>query len=215
MTLEPLAGPGTTMVDIWVDPICPFAWMTSRWLLEVEQVRDVRVRFHVMSLSVLNDGRDGLSDFYRDLVGRAWGPVRIGIAAERRHGGSVYRDLYNALGARIHDQQLAPSRDLYIAALTEAGLPPDLADAATSTQFDQALRASHHQGMDPVGEDVGTPVIHVPGPHGHVVAFFGPVVTPIPRGEAAGRLWDGVVLVAAADEFFELKRSRTREPSFG
>jgi hypothetical protein len=203
-----------THVDIWVDPICPFAWMTSRWLLEVEAERNLDVCFHVMSLSILNDGRDGLSDFYRDLVGRAWGPVRVVIAAERDHGPRAVRDLYNALGQRIHNQQRRADRAVYHEALTEAGLPTALADAADSSTYDEALRVSHHRGMDPVGEDVGTPVIHLPGPAGTTVAFFGPVVTPIPKGGNALRLWDGVVAIAATDEFFELKRSRTREPSF-
>lgn len=203
-----------TPVDIWVDPICPFAWLTSRWLLEVERQRPVAVSFHIMSLSVLNDGKEVVSDFYRDLVGRAWGSVRVAIAAEHHHGNGVLRDLYNALGTRIHVQDRDADRDLHVEALTEAGLPADLADAADSTDYDDLLRASHHLGMDPVGEEVGTPVIHMPGGNGETVAFFGPVVTPTPRGAAAARLWDGVVLVAGTDQFFELKRSRTRELSF-
>jgi hypothetical protein len=201
-------------VHIWVDPICPFAWLTSRWLLEVEQQRPIDVSFHIMSLSVLNDGKDGLSDFYRELVGRAWGGVRVAIAAEQRFGNGVLRDLYTALGTRIHVQDRTAGRELFVEALTEVGLPADLADAADSTDFDDLLRASHHRGMDPVGEEVGTPVIHLPGDDGDVVAFFGPVVTPTPRGDRAARLWDGVVLVAGTNEFFELKRSRTRELSF-
>ena len=204
----------TTPVDVWVDPICPFAWMTSRWLLEVEPQRDVDVRFHVMSLSVLNEGRDELSDFYRDLIERGWGPVRVAVAAEQSAGPDALRRLYDALGTRIHNQQLTPDRGMYVDALAEAGLRAVLADTATSTDYDDAVRISHHAGMDPVGEDVGTPVIHIPGPNGDTVAFFGPVVTPIPRGDAATRLWDGVLLVAGTDEFFELKRSRTREPVF-
>ena len=204
----------STPVDIWVDPICPFAWLTSRWLLEVERLRPITVSFHIMSLSVLNDGREGISDFYRDLVGRAWGGVRVAIAAEHHHGNDVLRDLYTALGTRIHVQDRHADRDLLIEALLEAGLPADLADAADSTDYDDLLRASHHQGMDPVGEEVGTPVIHIPGDNGETVAFFGPVVTPAPRGQRAARLWDGVVLLATTDEFFELKRSRTRKLSF-
>ena len=202
-----------TPVDIWVDPICPFAWMTSRWLLEVEAHRNIDIGFHVMSLSVLNHGRDCL-DFYRDLVGRAWGSVRVLIAAEQHHGSRAVRDLYNALGYRIHNQQRRADRALHEEALTDADLPTSLADAADSTDHDNALRVSHHRGMDPVGDEVGTPVIHLQGPAGTTVAFFGPVVTPIPRGDNALRLWDGVVAVAATDEFFELKRSRTREPNF-
>jgi hypothetical protein len=203
-----------TPVHIWVDPICPFAWLTSRWLLEVERERPITVSFHIMSLSVLNDGRDDLSEFYRDLVPRAWGPVRVAIAAEHHHGNAAMGELYNALGTRIHNQDRDADRDVLVEALLEVGLPADLADAADSTVYDDLLRASHHRGMDPVGEEVGTPVIHIPGGDGQTVAFFGPVVTPTPRGEAAARLWDGVVLVAGSDDFFELKRSRTRQLSF-
>lgn len=201
-------------VDLWVDPICPYAWMTSRWLLEVERVRSITVRFHVMSLSVLNDGRENLPERYRRLLDVGWGPVRVAIAAEQAHGPEVLRDLYGALGTRLHPQGRDIGRELYVDALSEVGLPASLADAAEGTDFDGALRASHHAGMDPVGDDVGTPVIHAPGPDGEPVAFFGPVVIPAPKGEAAGRLWDGVLLVAGTDGFFELKRSRTREPIF-
>lgn len=204
----------TTAIDIWVDPICPFAWLTSRWLLEVERQRPISVTFHIMSLSVLNDGKDNLSEFYRDLVPRGWGGVRVAIAAEHHHGNAAMRDLYNALGTRVHVQDREADRGVLVEALIEAGLPTSLADAAESSEYDDLLRASHHRGMDPVGEEVGTPVIHMLGDGGQTVAFFGPVVTPTPRGEAAARLWDGVVLVAGNDDFFELKRSRTRALSF-
>jgi hypothetical protein len=203
-----------TPIHIWVDPICPFAWLTSRWLVEVELHRPITVEFHLMSLSVLNDGRDGISDFYRDLVPRAWPAVRVAMAAEHHFGNGALRRLYEALGTRIHVQDRDADRQVIVEALIEAGLPADLVDAADSTDYDELLRASHHRGMDPVGEEVGTPVIHIPGGNGKTVAFFGPVVTPTPRGEAAARLWDGVVLVAGSDDFFELKRSRTRELCF-
>jgi 2-hydroxychromene-2-carboxylate isomerase len=194
--------------DFWFDPICPWAWIASRWMLEVEQVRDIDVRWHVMSLAYLNADRD-LPENYRKVMDEAWGPVRAVTAAVAAHGDDVALPLYTALGNRFHHEQRPKDRETIESALAEVGLPLDLADAMTSTDFDEALRKSHHAGMDQVGFDVGTPVIATQG-----VAFFGPVVSPIPRGEAAGRLWDGVLLVAGTDGFFELKRSRTRDPIF-
>jgi hypothetical protein len=201
-------------VDMWFDPICPWAWMTSRWLLEVEQVRPLDVQFNVMSLAVLNEGRD-LPEQYRELMEKGWGPVRVCIAAAEAAGPQVLRDLYTALGTRIHLGKYELGEQLYKEALTEVGLDPALAAAATSTAYDEALRVSHNTGMKPVGTDVGTPVIHAPGPiEGETVAFFGPVVTPAPTGDAAGNLWDGVLLVAATPGFYELKRSRDVGPIF-
>lgn len=200
-------------VGMWFDPLCPWAWMTSRWLLEVEKVRPVKVDFHVMSLSVLNQGRD-LPEKYQELMAKGWGPVRVCIAAARKYGDHVLRDLYTALGTRIHlgKEELGP--ELYAAALTDAGLDPALAAAADETVHDDLLVESHNAGMKPVGTDVGTPVIHAPGPDGERIAFFGPVVTPAPKGDAAGQLWDGVLLVAGIPGFYELKRSRDLGPIF-
>jgi hypothetical protein len=198
----------STRLDFWFDPICPWAWIASRWVLEAAQVRDLDAHWHVMSLSVLNKDRD-LPEEYRALLSTGWGPVRIVIAAEQEFGAEVVLPLYTALGTRFHHDKLPRERATYEAALAEVGLPLRLADAADSEEFDEALIKSHHEGMDPVGQDVGTPVIHTQG-----TAFFGPVVTPIPRGEAAGRLWDGVVLVAGIDGFYELKRTRDRDPIF-
>jgi hypothetical protein len=202
-----------TDVDLYVDPTCPWAWITSRWLLEVEQVRDVRVNFRVMSLAVLNEEKD-ISEDYRRLLVKAWGPVRVLIAAQVAHGADVIRPLYSAMGTRIHLQKAGRNRAMILAALEEVGLPAELADAADTTDFDETLRASHAAGMDPVGYDVGTPVLHVHTGSGDPVAFFGPVITPIPRGAAAGQLWDGVLAVTSTDGFFELKRSRDRSPIF-
>ena len=194
--------------DFWFDPICPWAWMSSRWMLEVEQVRDVTVRWHVMSLSYLNEGRD-LPDGYRAMMDEAWGPVRVVVAAAATHGDQVVLPLYTALGNRFHLEQRPKDRDTVEAALAEVGLPAELAGAMTSSDFDEQLKKSHHAGMDQVGMDVGTPVISVDG-----VAFFGPVVTPAPKGEAAARLWDGVVAVASTPGFYELKRTRDEGPIF-
>jgi 2-hydroxychromene-2-carboxylate isomerase len=194
-------------VDFWFDPLCPWAWITSRWMHEVAAVRDVVPAWHVMSLAVLNEGRDDLSDDYRAFLSTAWGPVRVCIAAARAHGDDVLGDLYTAIGNRIHVLKEPKERATLEAALRDIGLDPALAAAAESTDYDEELRASHAQAMDLVGTDVGTPVVGVGG-----VAFFGPVVTPIPRGEAAGRLWDGVRLLTEADGFFELKRTRDRSP---
>jgi hypothetical protein len=197
------------VADLWVDPLCPWAWMTSRWLLEVEKLRPIDVRFHVMSLSVLNSGREDLPERYKESMDRGYGPVRVLIAAKEQHGQEVIRPLYEALGRRRHLEKQEFTRETIEAALTEVGLPVSLADAAETDAYDEALNASHHAGMDQVGMDVGTPVISTQG-----VAFFGPVVTPAPKGEAAGKLWDGVLLVAGTDGFFELKRTRTRQPIF-
>ena len=197
------------MADLWVDPLCPWAWMTSRWLIEVEKLRPIDVRFHVMSLSVLNEGREELPERYKEMLGRGWGPVRVLIAAQQQHGDKVVRPLYEALGTRRHLGKEEFDRTTIEAALTEVGLPISLADAADTDAYDVALKESHHAGMDQVGMDVGTPVISTEG-----VAFFGPVVSPAPKGEAAAKLWDGVLLVAGTDGFFELKRTRTRDPIF-
>ena len=207
--MNQLSSPQPAAADLWFDPVCPWAWMTSRWMLQVEQVRPVTTRFHVMSLAVLNRDKENQSEAYAEFQQRALGPVRVCIAAALKDGDEVLAGLYTALGERIHLQQRQVDRALIEEALTEAGLAVELADAMDSTEYDEALEASHNDGMDRVGLEVGTPVISVDG-----VSFFGPVVSPAPKGEAAGRLWDGVLLVAGTDGFFELKRSRDRSPVF-
>ena len=194
--------------DFWFDPLCPFAWITSRWIGEVEAVRDIRTVWHVMSLAVLNEGRD-LEPAYRESMDKGWGPVRVIIAAKEQHGEHVVKPLYDSMGTQIHDGGQKDFAIVISKALAECGLPAELADAATSDVFDPQLRASHAEGISLVGQDVGTPVVAFNG-----TAFFGPVLTRIPRGEQAGELWDATVTLASYPHFFEIKRSRTERPQF-
>ena len=198
----------TQEVEIWVDPLCPWAWVTSRWLLHAAEVRDLDVHVRVMSLAVLNENKE-LSAEYVDFMKKSWGPVRVLIAAEQRHGAKVVEQLYSAMGNHLHVQGNQDLTAVISSALADVGLAQDLALAADSDDYDQALRASHREGMDLVGDEVGTPVVRVGD-----VAFFGPVVTPAPRGEEAGKLFDGVLAVASTPGFFELKRTRTVGPTF-
>ncbi|GAA1014035.1 MULTISPECIES: DsbA family protein [Streptomyces] len=209
---------GRTPVDFWFDPLCPWAWMTSRWVLEVEKLRDIEVRWHIMSLAVLNESRmDELPEEYREMLAtQAWPPVRVVTAAWQKHGEQVLGPLYTALGTRFHNRGEGATREAIAAALEDTGLPADLIDYADQEdfEFDAELRASHKEGIEKVGQDVGTPIIAVPGPDGEQIAFFGPVVTPAPKGEQAARLWDGTLAVASIPGFYELKRTRTVGPDF-
>ena len=194
--------------EFWFDPLCPWAWMTSRWMGEVEQVRAVDVTWNPFSLAVLNEGRD-LPESYRDLMDRGWGPARVVTAARELHGQDTVKPLYDAIGTAIHPGGVEDFDEAIAVGLDQAGLPADLARFAHTDEYDTPMRASTQRALDLVGDDVGTPVISVDG-----VSFFGPVITPAPKGEEAGKLWDGCVLVANTPGFFELKRSRTAGPQF-
>ena len=179
-----------TNAEFWFDPRCPFAWITSRWILEVEKVRDIDVTWHLMSLAYLNQDKD-IPEDYRKALADAWGPVRVVMAAEQKHGKDAVLPLYTALGTRLHNEQQPQSRELVEAALAEAGLPVALAEAMDDPSYDEDIKKSHHLGMDQVGDEVGTPTIAFEG-----TAFFGPVLTSIPKGEDAGRIWDAAVELA-------------------
>ena len=208
MTSDAATTADAPTADFWFDPLCPFAWISSRWILEVEQVRDIKVSWHVMSLAYLNKDKD-IPQEYRDMLEPGWGPVRVLIAAQQKHGDDVLLPLYNAMGTRIHLGQESLGREMIAAAVAEAGLEPELVDAMDDSSLDAAVATSHHEGMDQVGDDVGTPTIAIEG-----AAFFGPVLSKIPRGEEAGQLWDGCLAVAKVPYFFELKRSRTGDLDF-
>ena len=194
--------------DLWFDPLCPFAWITSRWIREVEQVRDVDVQWHVMSLAYLNKDQDIPQD-YRDMLVGTEKPVRVAIRIAQEHDNARLGEWYTAIGTRRLDNGEDLDRDTVAKSLADVGLPGDLIEAWDDESLDAAVAESHHRGMDPVGDEVGTPTIHIEGS-----AFFGPVLTKIPRDEQAGELWDGAVAVAKFPYFFELKRTRTGELDF-
>ena len=195
-----------TDVEFWFDPSCPWAWMTSRWVDEVAEYRDLDVTWKVMSLAVLNENNEHYASGFFE---RALRYTRLVTAVKELHGQEYVKPLYDALGARIHPGKSKNPDEVIPAALAEVGLPADLARYSLSDEYDEQMRASHFDGINRVGQDVGTPVIAVNG-----VAFFGPVISPAPRGEEAVRLWDGTVAVASYPGFFEIKRTRTVDPIF-
>jgi 2-hydroxychromene-2-carboxylate isomerase len=205
----------TKTVNFWFDPACPWAWMTSRWIIEAAKYRNLDVRWNVMSLFVLNEPKlDELSEFYRDLLPKTLPAVRVATAVAEQYDNETLGKLYTALGNRIHIGEEKDSKSYIPDALAAVGLPAELAEAADTDKWDDALRASHQRGIGLVGTDVGTPVVAVENDEGEQVGLFGPVVTPAPMGEAAAKLWDGVYAVTTTPGFYELKRSRTEGPNF-
>ena len=207
--------PETKTVDFWFDPACPWAWMTSRWILEAAKLRDLSVRWNVMSLFVLNEPRlDELPEKYAEMMPKTLPAVRVATAVAEQYDNETLGRLYTALGNEIHLAGNKDSEDYIPKALEKAGLPAVLAEAGKTEEWDAKLRASHQRGIGLVGTDVGTPVVAVENDEGEQVGLFGPVVTPAPQGEAAAKLWDGVYAVTTTPGFYELKRTRTKGPDF-
>lgn len=212
MSISDARPEGREKVQFWFDPLCPWAWITSRWVLEVEKVRPVEVEWKLMSLAYLNlvqHKGEGFSEDYLAMMQKAWGPVRVCAAAAAEKGPDILGPLYTAIGLRRHNQGRRDDPAVLPEALAEVGLPEALVEAAGTDVYDEAIKASHNEAFDQVGLDVGTPVIRV-----RRNAFFGPVMSPAPKGEAAGRLWDGFVAIAETDGVFEIKRTRDRGPIF-
>ncbi|MEG3632714.1 mycothiol-dependent nitroreductase Rv2466c family protein [Micromonospora palythoicola] len=193
-------------VRFWFDPSCPYTWLVSRWMREVEQVRPVRVVWQIMSLSILNEDRD--DDPEDDPDGFLWGPARLFAAVQHQYGAEAVGRLYDRYGVMAHGGVWGPVETV----LTAAGLPADLATAWHSPEHDEVLRASHTAGVSRIGDHVGTPITLVEPEAGRPIVWFGPVLSRVPQGEAAGRLWDGTLLVAEADGFHELKGRRHQPP---
>ncbi|MDH6213166.1 DsbA family protein [Streptomyces pseudovenezuelae] len=194
-------------VDVWFDPACPYTWLTCRWLTEAARVRPLDLRWHLMSLTLLNEDRD--DDPEGDPEGYLMVPVRIATAVLRHHGQDALARFHAALWA---DRPNGDEGTRWIndpaVALADAELPISLVAAGTSTAYDEELRASHTGAVGLLGPRTGTPVVATGDPaepDRAPVAFFGPVLSRVPSGEAAGRLWDGTLLVAGTPGFHELK----------
>jgi hypothetical protein len=199
----------TTKVEMWFDTLCPWAWMTSRWLLEVAKVRDITIQWNVMSLYFLNESRSHITAEYLDNAKKALGPLRIIVAAEKLYGNPIAGDLYTAFGEEIHHNKMKFSPELNSKVLSRFSFSADLIHCADDLSLDELIMEKHQAGMSKVGEDVGTPIVSIEG-----VTFFGPVISPAPKGEEAGKLFDGAFAVASYPGFFEMKRTRTVGPIF-
>jgi hypothetical protein len=194
--------------EFWFDPLCPWAWMTSRWILEVEKVRDIEVRWNLFNLAYLNRNKEVPEDYKAKLI-NSWYCTRVIAGAQNLRGDSITLPLYTAISSRIHLKKMDITEQLFKDSLIGVGLSESLSAAMNDESLDVKIIESHERGIKLVGNDVGTPIIAIEG-----TAFFGPVISPAPKGEEAGKLWDGVVGVASYPGFFEIKRSRNVGPIF-
>jgi hypothetical protein len=198
-------APATT-IDLWFDPSDPWTWMASRWLLEVETVRSVKTSLHVMNRALLDGGKESNDEAGKN---EGSGSARVALAVSEQYGQEQLAAFYTAIGTRIHDRRQGPGKQTIDRALADVGLPPELAELAETDDNDDELLASHRAGIDPVGNDIDTPVMHLNG-----LAFVGPVFSTRPKGEDAGRVFDAVLALASDAGFVELRRTRPAEPDF-
>jgi 2-hydroxychromene-2-carboxylate isomerase len=190
-------------VTFWFDPICPYTWRTSRWLREVTEKRNLTVTWRLHSLATLNAGNDLPQDVL-DFFAQGWRAARLLIAAAEKCGESAVERLYTEIGTRTHGDGRELGTEVLTEALAAAGLPAELIEAADDATLDQAILDSHAEGQARVATEAGSPIIAI----GEGPGFFGPVVSPVPEGEAAEKLFDAVRLLSAVPEFSELKRAR-------